>query len=91
MDTDNYSATKISCIVPQLFPSLGPVLLISMGYIDPGKWAAAVEGGARFGFDLVLLVLAFNCSAIFCQYISACVAVVTGKNLAQVSLHFCSR
>ncbi|KAJ8651165.1 hypothetical protein MRB53_004188 [Persea americana] len=84
MDTDNYSATKISCIVPRLFPSLGPALLISMGYIDPGKWAAAVEGGARFGFDLVLLVLAFNCSAIFCQYISACVAVVTGKNLAQI-------
>ena len=51
-------------MITHLFPSLGPALMISMGYIDLGKWVAAVEGGARFGFDLVFLVLLFNCTAI---------------------------
>ncbi|XP_077250722.1 ethylene-insensitive protein 2.2-like [Tasmannia lanceolata] len=84
MDTEASSDIQMSSIVPRLFPSLGPALLISMGYIDPGKWAAAVDGGARFGFDLVSLVLAFNCAAILCHYLTARIGVVTGKNLAQI-------
>ncbi|WOL07915.1 protein ETHYLENE-INSENSITIVE 2-like isoform X2 [Canna indica] len=71
-------------IASHLFPSLGPVLMISMGYIDLGKWVAALESGARFGHDLVLLVLFFNLTAIFCQYIATCVGMVTRKNLAQI-------
>ncbi|KAF5183457.1 Divalent metal cation transporter mnth [Thalictrum thalictroides] len=68
----------------RIFPAVGPMLLISMGYIDPGKWSAVVEGGARFGHDLVLLIFIFNCTAILCQYLAARIGVVTGKNLAQI-------
>lgn len=67
-----------------IFPSLGPAILVSMTYIDLGKWLAAVEGGARFGFELVLLVLIFNCLAILCQFLSTSIGVVTRKNLAEV-------
>ncbi|KAJ1287794.1 hypothetical protein BS78_02G037900 [Paspalum vaginatum] len=70
--------------MPNLFHALGPALLISMGYIDLGKWVAAVEAGSRFGFDLVLLVLLFNFTAIVCQYLAACIGTVTGKNLAEI-------
>ncbi|GJN23632.1 hypothetical protein PR202_gb11296 [Eleusine coracana subsp. coracana] len=35
-----------------------------MGYLDLGKWVVALEAGSRFGYDLVLLVLIFNLSAI---------------------------
>ena len=73
-------------MITHIFPSLGPALMISMGYIDLGKWVAAVEGGARFGFDVVFLVLLFNCTAILCQYLSSCIGTVTGKNLAEVLL-----
>lgn len=66
-------------------PAVVPVLLISIGYVDPGKWVASIEGGARFGFDLVAFTLIFNFAAIFCQYLSARVAVITGRDLAQVS------
>jgi ethylene-insensitive protein 2 len=75
--------------VPNLFHALGPALLISMGYIDLGKWVAAVEAGSRFGFDLVLLALIFNFIAIVCQYLAACIGTVTGKNLAEVSVYLC--
>ncbi|KAL5990599.1 Ethylene-insensitive protein 2 [Asimina triloba] len=82
---DNESSAALGVLrVPRLFPSLGPALLLAVGYIDPGKWAATVDGGARFGFDLVLLALAFNCSAILCQYLAARIGVVTGKSLAQI-------
>ncbi|WOL15320.1 protein ETHYLENE-INSENSITIVE 2 isoform X1 [Canna indica] len=71
-------------VVAHLFPALGPALVISMGYIDLGKWLAAVDGGARLGNDLVLLVLFFNLTAILCQYLATCVGIVTGKNLAEI-------
>ncbi|KAK1283103.1 Ethylene-insensitive protein 2 [Acorus calamus] len=71
-------------MVPRKFPYLGPALLISMGYIDLGKWVTMVDGGIRFGFDLVSMVLVLNCAAILCHYFAARVAVVTGKNLAQI-------
>lgn len=74
----------------KLFRTLGPTLLISMAYIDLGKWLVAVDAGSRFGYDLVLLVLLFNFSAILFQYLSTCIGMVTGKNLAEVRLteHF---
>ncbi|KAM3341148.1 ethylene-insensitive protein 2 [Capsicum galapagoense] len=61
-----------------------PMLLIAVGYVDPGKWAAMVDGGARFGFDLIMIVLLFNFAAILCQYLSACIALVTDRDLAQI-------
>jgi manganese transport protein len=32
---------------------LGPAMLVSVGYIDPGNWATDLEGGARFGYQLI--------------------------------------
>lgn len=66
------------------FRTLGPTLLISMAYLDLGKWVIALESGSRFGYDLVLLMLFFNLSAILCQYLSSRIGMVTGKNLAEV-------
>lgn len=68
----------------RVLAAVGPVLWIAISYVDPGKWAASVEGGARIGFDLSLLVLIVNCAAILCQYLSARITIATGKNLAQV-------
>ncbi|XP_057779130.1 ethylene-insensitive protein 2.1 [Salvia miltiorrhiza] len=68
----------------RVLAAIGPVLWIAISYVDPGKWAASIEGGARIGFDLSLLVLIVNCAAILCQYLSARVAIATGKNLAQI-------
>ncbi|KAH7843816.1 hypothetical protein Vadar_021067 [Vaccinium darrowii] len=84
MDTGIFTANDRPMIIRQLLPALGPVLLIAIGYVDPGKWAAVVEGGARFGSDLVLLMLVFSFGAILCQYLSASIAVVTGRDLSQI-------
>lgn len=68
----------------RFFPFIVPAILVSIGYVDPGKWVATVEGGARFGCDLIVLMLVFNFAAILCQYLSARIGVATGKDLAQV-------
>ncbi|KAJ6993373.1 ethylene-insensitive protein 2-like [Populus alba x Populus x berolinensis] len=84
METEFVNANHLPHFLRRVFPAVGPGLLIAIGYVDPGKWAATVEGGARFGFDLVLPMLIFNFVAILCQYLSARIGVVTGKDLAQI-------
>ncbi|KAF3780599.1 Ethylene-insensitive protein 2 [Nymphaea thermarum] len=78
------SDSSVPGVFSRLLPIVGPLFLISVGYIDPGKWATLIEAGSRFGFDFVLLVLIFNCAAILCQSLAARIGVVTGKNLAQI-------
>ncbi|XP_059667630.1 ethylene-insensitive protein 2.2-like [Cornus florida] len=84
MENEILTANYRPSILQRLIPAAVPVLLIAIGYVDPGKWAAAVEGGAHFGVDLVAPMLVFNFAAIFCQYLSARITVVTGKDLAQI-------
>ncbi|XP_058216376.1 ethylene-insensitive protein 2.2-like [Rhododendron vialii] len=84
MDAENLKTSHLLNIGERISPAVVPVLLIAIGYVDPGKWAATVEAGARFGSDLVLLMLVFNFAAILCQYLSARIAVVTGRDLSQI-------
>ena len=85
MEAESFNSNRRPDGLNRLLPAVVPVLLISVGYVDPGKWAASVEGGAHFGYDLVVLMLVFNFAAILCQYLSARIGVVTGRDLAQVS------
>ncbi|TKY62146.1 Ethylene-insensitive protein 2 [Spatholobus suberectus] len=84
MEAEASSTDRPPSFLRQSLPAVVPMLLISTGYVDPGKWVVTVEGGARFGFDLMAFMLIFNFAAIFCQYISARIGVITGKNLAQI-------
>ena len=67
----------------RLFTFLGPAYLVSVGYMDPGNWATDLEGGARFGYTLIWVLLMSNLMAIFLQTLSARLGVVTGHDLAQ--------
>ncbi|KAD7476949.1 hypothetical protein E3N88_00085 [Mikania micrantha] len=44
---------------------------------------AAVKGGAIFGYDLIILMFVFSLVAVLCQYLSASITVVTGRDHAQ--------
>ncbi|KHN02335.1 Ethylene-insensitive protein 2 [Glycine soja] len=84
MEAETLSPNHPPSFLCQSLPAVVPMLLISTVYVDPGKWVATVEDGARFGFDLMAVMLIFNFAAIFCQYISARIGAITGKSLAQV-------
>ena len=67
----------------RLFAFMGPAYLVSVGYMDPGNWATDLEGGARFGYALVWVLLMSNLMAVLLQTLSARLGVVTGHDLAQ--------
>src|SRR2546423_7807236 len=61
----------------------GPAYLVSVGYMDPGNWATDLEGGARFGYQLLWVLVLSNLMAILLQTLSARLGIVTGRDLAQ--------
>jgi manganese transport protein len=61
----------------------GPAYLVSVGYMDPGNWATDLDGGARFGYRLLWVLVMSNAMAIFLQALSARLGVVAGRDLAQ--------
>src|SRR5947209_7774802 len=65
------------------FAFAGPAYLISVGYMDPGNWATDLEGGARFGFRLLWVIVLSNLMAILLQTLSARLGIVTRRDLAQ--------
>lgn len=62
---------------------VGPAILVSVGYMDPGNWGTDLQGGARFKYALLWVVGTASLMAIFMQVASARLGVVTGKDLAQ--------
>ncbi len=67
----------------RLLVFVGPAYLVSVGYMDPGNWATDIEGGARFGYTLIWVLLMSNVMAILLQTLSARLGIVTGYDLAQ--------
>ena len=62
---------------------VGPAILVSVGYMDPGNWGTDLQGGANFKYALLWVVALASLMAIFMQVMSARLGVVTGKDLAQ--------
>ena len=62
---------------------VGPAILVSVGYMDPGNWGTDLQGGAKFKYELLWVVGVASLMAIFLQVISARLGVVTGRDLAQ--------
>jgi manganese transport protein len=67
----------------QLRRFVGPAILVSVGYMDPGNWGTDLQGGAQFKYGLLWVVALASLMAIFLQLIAARLGVVTGKDLAQ--------
>jgi manganese transport protein len=67
----------------RMFAFAGPAYLVSVGYMDPGNWATDLEGGARFGYKLLWVLVMSNAMAILLQTLSARLGIVSGRDLAQ--------
>ena len=62
---------------------VGPAILVSVGYMDPGNWGTDLAAGADFKYGLLWVVGLASLMAIFMQVIAARLGVVTGMDLAQ--------
>jgi manganese transport protein len=64
---------------------LGPAYLVSVGYMDPGNWATDLQGGAKFGYQLIWVLLMSNLMALLLQSLSARLGIVRRRDLAQAN------
>lgn len=75
-----------------VLPFVGPAVVASVAYLDPGNFAANIQAGAGYGYSLLWVVLIANLTAMLFQAMSAKLGIVTGKNLAELSrIHFSRR
>jgi len=68
----------------QLLAFVGPGLLISVGYMDPGNWATDIAAGSQYGYGLLFVVVASSLAGIVLQTLSARLGVASGQDLAQL-------
>src|SRR3972149_200227 len=68
----------------RLLPFLGPAFIVSVGYMDPGNWGTDIDGGSRFGYQLLWVILLSNMMAILMQTLSAKLGIATGRTLPQL-------
>ena len=69
----------------------GPGFLIAVGYMDPGNWATDIEGGSRFAYRLIFVLMMSNLMAILVQALAARLGIVTQLDLAQACRKYYSR
>jgi manganese transport protein len=72
-----------------LAPFIGPAVVASIAYTDPGNFATNIQAGARHGYMLLWVVLLANIIAMLFQSLSARLGIVSGRSLASLCrLHF---
>ena len=69
----------------------GPAVIVSVGYMDPGNWATDLEGGARFGYQLLWVLLASNLIAMLLQTLAVRLGVAGRLDLAQACRAYYAR
>lgn len=63
---------------------MGPTLIVSLAYIDPGNFGTDIAGGAAFNYDLVWAVWMASAFAMILQYLSGKLGIATGTGLPQL-------
>jgi len=63
---------------------VGPAVVASIAYVDPGNFATNIQAGAKYGYELLWVVFAANLIAMLFQALSAKLGIVTGRNLAEM-------
>ena len=75
-----------------VLPFVGPALVASVGYMDPGNFATNIQAGSTYGYQLLWVVLSANLVAMLFQGMSANLGTITGRNLAELCKeHFGAR
>ncbi len=81
--TDILSGKSKKGWLARLLPFLGPAFIASVAYMDPGNFATNIQGGAKFGYELLWVILSSNLIAMLLQTLSAKLGIATGQNLAE--------
>ncbi len=72
----------------EIIKYIGPGFLVTVGFIDPGNWAANVAAGSIYGYNLLWMVTLSTIMLIFLQHNAAHLGIVTGLCLSEASTKF---
>lgn len=73
----------------EILKYIGPGFLVTVGFIDPGNWAANVAAGSGFGYSLLWMVTLSTIMLIFLQHDAAHLGIVTGLCISEAATkHF---
>ncbi len=72
-------------IVSDVMKYIGPGILVTVGFIDPGNWAANVAAGSLYGYRLLWMVTLATLMLILLQHNAAHLGIVTGDCLAEAA------
>ncbi|KAG9829113.1 natural resistance-associated macrophage protein, partial [Aureobasidium melanogenum] len=82
---------RIMHVLAKYAKFVGPGVMISVAYIDPGNYSTAVAAGATFRFRLLFIVFLSNLFAVYLQCLCVKLGSVTGMNLAEMIRAHCPR
>ena len=89
MDIKNYHHKhSTSSQARELLRYIGPGLLITVGFIDPGNWASNLAAGAEYGYLLLWMVTLSTIMLILLQHNAAHLGIVTGLCLSEAATKF---
>lgn len=71
-----------------IFRYIGPGLLVTVGFIDPGNWASNFAAGSEFGYTLLWVVSLSTVMLIVLQHNVAHLGIVTGLCLAEAATKY---
>ena len=71
-----------------VFRYIGPGLLVTVGFIDPGNWASNFAAGSEFGYSLLWVVTLSTIMLIVLQHNVAHLGIVTGLCLSEAATQY---
>ncbi|MEE8704905.1 MAG: Nramp family divalent metal transporter [Olsenella sp.] len=69
----------------EILRHIGPGLLVTVGFIDPGNWASNMAAGSEFGYGLLWVVTLSTLMLILLQHNAAHLGIATGECLAEAT------
>jgi manganese transport protein len=83
-EVQEHQRTNPRISLRDFFVYLGPTLIVSLAYIDPGNFGTDIAGGAQYNYDLIWAVWMASAFAMVLQYLSGKLGIATGNSLAQL-------
>lgn len=72
----------------EIFKYIGPGLLVTVGFIDPGNWASNIAAGSMFGYSLLWVITLSTIMLIILQHNAAHLGIVTGKCMSEAAKEY---
>lgn len=80
----NFTLGDVARVLKKYYSFIGPGLIVSVSYMDPGNYSTSVSSGAMYEYKLCFIILLSNIFAIILQSLCVKLGTITGLDLAEM-------